>query len=249
MPVDWKERSEILKNLVSTAAILVGGLWVLYQWDTLFPKTKADVQAAAASVRTDVSGTFAMQLDMGGGEPAPFIGPAGDVEQDDIHAYCEAHPKAVLIQSSPAFGQLTLKSASAIPVRARIEKIEVATAPISASGITPSAGGKAGAAPVPITQVATLDDDRLFFGGLRENRVEKDQEVQVAMMFDARIPVACAHLERLVLFRAQVALTAIDPASDRPIGAPVPKIFVATCQLDPRTAPACNIAGVEARGQ
>jgi hypothetical protein len=37
-------------------------------------------------------------------------------------------------------------------------------------------------------------------------------------MFIAVIPVQCAHLERLVLFRAQVALTAIDPARDRPIG-------------------------------
>jgi hypothetical protein len=250
MAVDWKERSEIAKNLVSTAAVLVGGLWVLYQWDTVFPKTRADVQAAAASVRTDVSGIFTAQLGMGDtGEPPPFRIPGSAEEQSSAQDYCAANPQAVLLQTTPVFGQLSMKSASAIPVRARVERVRVSTAPISGSGIAPAAGGKSGASAVAIAPVATLDDERLFFGGLRENRVEKGQEVQVALMFDARIPVRCAQLERLLLLQIDVALTAIDPASDRPIGNPVPKVFVTSCQLNPRTPPSCNVKGVEATGQ
>ena len=250
MPTDWKERSEILKNLVSTAAVVVGGLWVLYQWDTVFPKTRADVQAAAASVRTDVSGGFTVQLDMNDeGSPAPFREQASSAEQGDISTYCAAHPTATLIQSTPVFGQISLKSASGIPVRARVENLQVSTAPISVAGIVPGDARSGGAQAVRITRAAILDDERMFFGGLRENRVEKGQEVQVAVMFNARLPVECAHLERLVLFQAQVALPAIDPAKDKPIGQAVPKIFVTTCQLNPRTAAACNVKGVEARGQ
>ncbi|PSJ38865.1 hypothetical protein [Allosphingosinicella deserti] len=250
MAIDWKERSEIIKNLVSTAAVVVGGLWVLYQWDTVFPKTRADVQAAAASVRTDVSGAFNVQLDMNDdGSPPPFREDAAAADPGDLQAYCMSHPGAVLVQSTPVFGQLMLKSASGIPVRAEVEQVAVSTAPISSPVIHPPAGQTPSIAPMTITDVATLTDDRMFIGGLRANRVEKGQEVQVAVMFDVKVPVQCAHLERLVLFKAQVALTAIDPAKDRPIGPPVPKIFVTTCQLNPRTAPACNISGIEARGQ
>ncbi len=73
MAADWKARSETISNLVSDGAIVVGGIWVLYQWDTMFPKTSADVQTAAASVRTDVSGTFAVRLGMGDDFPIPFL--------------------------------------------------------------------------------------------------------------------------------------------------------------------------------
>jgi hypothetical protein len=250
MPTDWKELSEVIKNLVSTAAIIVGGLWVLYQWDTLFPKTRADVQAAAASVRTDVSGSFKVQLEMDeGGSGAPFLLPPGTGEETSLSDYCLSHPKEVLTHVAPVFGQLVLKSASGIPVRARVDNIQVMTAPISAASIGLTSPPRSGASPVHITLVAKLADERIFFGGLRENRVEKGQEVQVAVMFDATIPVQCEHLERLVLFRAEVSLTAMDPAKDKPVGPPVPKIFVTACQLTPRTAPTCNINSVEARGQ
>ena len=41
--------SEDVKNWVSALSIVVGGLWVLYQWNTLFPKTAAEVAVSAAS--------------------------------------------------------------------------------------------------------------------------------------------------------------------------------------------------------
>ncbi|BEP96290.1 hypothetical protein GmRootA79_46740 [Acidovorax sp. A79] len=250
MLTDWKERSEVIKNLVSTAAIIVGGLWVLYQWDTLFPKTRADVQAAAASVRTDVSGSFKVELQMDdGGSGAPFLPPPGVSEETSLSDYCLAHPKEVLAHVAPVFGQLVLKSASGIPVRARVDNIQVFTAPISMTNIRPTSTSRFGATSVPTTMVAKLTDENIFFGGLRENRVERGQEVQVAVLFDASIPVQCEHLERLVLFKAEVSLTAMDPARDKPVGSPVSKIFVTACQLNPRSAPTCNINSIEARGQ
>ncbi len=147
------------------------------------------------------------------------------------------------------FAQLVLKSASAIPVRVRVDRVDVSTAPIGSSGITPASQAVGSAHAVVTTPVATIDDDKMFFGGLRENRVEKGQEVQVAMMFNATVPLRCAKLERLLLFRAQVSLTAIDPTRDRPVGEPVPKVFVSTCQLDPRTPAHCNVKEVNAYGQ
>lgn len=250
MPVNWKDVSEIAKNLVSTAAVIVGGVWVLYQWDTLFPKTRAEVQAAAATVRTDVSGTFGIQLDLNeDGSSIPFKPGSSAAEDVGLQEYCMANPAAVLMQAAPVFGQLVLKSASSIPVGANIENIQLATAPIGTPMIVPRSNQSPGITPVVITNVATVSDNSIFFGGLRENRIEKGQEVQVAFMFNAEIPVQCSQLERIVLFRAQVALTAIDPARDRPVGPPVPKIFVTACQLNPRTGPDCNIKGITARGQ
>lgn len=249
MAVDWRERSEIIKNLVSAGAVIVGGLWVLYQWDTLFPKTSADVRSAAASVRTDVSGSFTVHMGLGDdGSPIAFRAPGASPEQG-VTDYCSAAPGTTLIQSSPVFAQLVLRSASAIPVRVRVDRIDVSTTPIGAASMVPASQPKGSASAAAIMPVATIDDDRMFFGGLRENRVEKGQEVQVAMMFTSETPVRCEELERLMLFRAQVSLTAIDPTKDRPVGDAVPKVFVTTCQLNPRTAPVCNVKDVNALGQ
>ena len=247
MSVDWKARSEVIKNLVSAAAVVVGGLWVLYQWDTLFPKTSADVRSAASSVRTDVSGTFTVRMGMDD-ESTPFHSPPG-IEAQGVVDFCTQAPDSTLVQTSPVFGQLMLRSASSIPVRARIDRVDVSTAAIPAPSLATSSNAKGSAGAAAIVPVATIDDERIFFGGLRENRVEKGQEVLVAMMFLTEIPVRCSELERLVLFRTQVSLTAIDPTKDRPVGDTVPKVFIAACQLNPRTAPACNVKEVNALGQ
>lgn len=250
MPPSAKDWSEIAKNVASTVGLVVGGLWVLFQWDTMFPKTRADVQTAAASVRTDVSGVFTVKMGMDdGGDGPKFTAPGSAEEQVGLADYCADNPRAVLLQKTPVFAQLKLKSASAIPVRARVDRVRISTAPISDAAIRPAVSARGAAAAVVATPVAVLDDDRMFFGGMRENRVEKDQEVQVAVMFDAQIPLKCVELQRLALFQVEVALTGVDPSRDRPIGKPVPKIFVTACQLSPYAAPQCNIQDVQAYGQ
>jgi len=249
--LNWKELSETVQNFVSTAAIIVGGIWVLYQWDTMFPKTRSDVQSAAATVRTDVSGTFSVQLglDTQDGGQIPFHLSGGSSEDSDITAYCLSHPSATITQVTPVYSKLKLQSASAIPVRARIEGIGVSTAPVEAAYYTPSSTAGAIVSDIPITPLASFTDDNMFFGGLRENRVETGQSVEIAMMFNAQIPFSCAQLERLIIFQADVSLTAIDPVKDRNIGPSVAKKFVSTCQLDPRTGAHCNVTEIGAFGQ
>lgn len=251
MQGNWKDRSEIIRNLVSAAAVVVSGAWVVYQWDTLFPKTRADVQAAAAGVRNDVSGAFTVEIGLGDtGEPPNFDAPATADGPADLQGHCSTHEDDVLLEHAQLFGELKLRSASAIPVRARVEQVRVMTAPIIPPVIRlGTAGGGGSARPIAVTPVATIADEGLFFGGLRENRVEKGQEIVVAMMFGVEIPAKCSSLDRLLIVQSDVALTAIDPTTDRPVGTPVRKIFVTTCQLSPRASARCNIEGVQAVGQ
>jgi hypothetical protein len=187
---DW---SEIIKNLVSAAAVITGGWWVLYQWNTIFPKTRADVQSAAAMVRTDVSGEFTVQLGLED-EELEFRDERSASEPIGLQEYCGDNANASLIQTSSVFGQLQLRSASAIPVRARVERIRVATVPINPGFIAPQAEPIGAARARPPIAVAAVDSEDMFFGGLRENRVERGQEVQVAVMFDVDVPVHCTQL-------------------------------------------------------
>ncbi|MBS7537210.1 hypothetical protein KHC28_26535 [Ancylobacter sonchi] len=243
-----KDISEVVKNVISSIAVVVSGFWILYQWDTIFPKTQADVHLAAATVRTDVSGTLTVTIGMEGSEIS-FVDPRASDEPRGVQDYCTENSSQVLLYRTPISGQITLKSASAIPVRARIERIRILVAPISEERMAVEASPSPRMTPLKMEEVGDLSDDQIFLGGLRENRVERGQEIKASFLFDAQVPVRCDQLERLMLFQTDIRLVAINPTTGLEFGEAVPKVLVTACQLNPRGGPACNVEGIAGYGQ
>lgn len=251
---NWKDLTEIIKNLASVLALIAAGAWTVIQWDTIFPKTIADVQKAAASVRTDVAGSLTIQVgipelvseDL---QTTPEAAQTKPPESAD--EFCAANMNGAIVKSSPVTGQIVIKSASGIPVLAKVENVQFELSGIPHQGQIGSAQPTEGAIRViaPSSR-QSIDDGRIFFGGLRENRIETGQEVKIAFLFDADIPIPCNQsLGALVIFRTSVLLKAIDPVSSEVVANEVRKVFISACQVDVRTGAHCNIDTFEAYGQ
>ncbi|MBX7526565.1 hypothetical protein [Qipengyuania vesicularis] len=249
MKLPNKEQSEVLKNLVAAAALIVGGGWTLYQWNTIFPKQDADVKQAASTVRTDVSGSFELSTGgMGLLEVSDEGESGGSNGVGNLYFYCSENPRSPLTAKIPFFGTLNLKSASKIPVMARIDTIEVSKLAVTKVQFSAQSVTDPSASALPSTVVATLDDDDVFLGGLRENRVEAGQEIKAAMAFETTIPIGCSPFTNMLLVQANISLRPIDPVSGD-IGDSVNKVFVSNCQIAHYGEIECNVDGPEALGQ
>lgn len=54
--------SEDLKNWVTTISIVIGGIWILYEWRTIFPKTQSEISVSAAALRTRTIGEISVSV-------------------------------------------------------------------------------------------------------------------------------------------------------------------------------------------
>ncbi len=222
-----KEISETVKNYFTIAATIVGGIWVYYQWGVIFPKTQADVLTAAATVRTDVSGEMKFQMGIDRSVETVL---AADSSDGDLSTYCTAHPDATFRLTTPMFGTITINSASKVPVMSRVARLRLLRAPSASPAISIADSHAASAKPMAVEDLVELDDDGLFAGGLRENRIEAGQSVSVSFMFDADIPINCKQLNVILLVQADLDLNAIDPASGKTVGAGARKVLVYGCK-------------------
>jgi hypothetical protein len=243
MPRSWlpsKETTESIGSIVQTGAIIVGGVWVLYQWNTIFPKTRADVMTAAAAIRTDIGG--GLQVSVG-----------GEAETDadfDQAALCEANPSTIVSRRSIVSGQVTAKSASDIPIRVSFDRLEAFSAPGLSDRVSVGAPEGAGLQGYPLEPAGDIGGGDIILGGLKENRIEKGEEVQVSFLTNFQLPFGCKDRERIVVWKFTVGLQAIDPRTGEPIeGSNASKIFISGCQISPSTYANCNIDQIEAYGQ
>lgn len=244
--MSFKDWSEALKNLVTAAALVIGGLWAFYQWDALFPKTSAEVRSVASTVRTEVSGTLNVQLGLTSDDGSNLTFEDG---RRSWYGYCEDGGTHLKL-STPVFASLVLESGSAIPVSAKVDKITISTAPLLSPFLEISESSAAGAThSFSVTPVAEVTTQSAFLGSAQENRVEQGQQVKVGLMFNAAIPLECDQQEVLILFQADVTLTALDVTSPYKTVGSAKKVFVSACQLNPRTAAQCNIESIQAYGQ
>ena len=251
---NWKDISEVIKNLASVLALIAAGVWTVVQWDTIFPKTSADVQKAAASVRTDVNGSLTVKMGIGENEGSEFVGGPEVPEGQQVGSpaeFCEANPGGTVLKTQPVTGQIAIKSASGIPVSARVENIQIDLKKIAEQRLTTFVKPvDAAVRVVAPSSRSIIDDDGIFFGALRENRIESGQEVKIAFLFDADIPIPCdQRIGALAVFRSSIVLQAINPVSNQRVADQVRKVFISACQIEVRTGAHCNIETLEAYGQ
>jgi len=236
-----KDLSETIRNYVTIASVVIGGGWVLYQWDTLFPKTRADVSTAAAKIRTDVKATALVSLDRGEGDHSP--------EDGEVPKACDTETRRFLVS-----GNLGVESASAIPIRATVASVEVLAGDTPTMGIVPATADAI--TPLEMRPVATIPGETAFLGGLSTNRVEQGQTIASSFIWTFEMQFPCTGpegglgQEKLVVFRFNLDLEAINPASGATIdGADARKVALSVCQVTARAHANCNLEDLQAFGQ
>lgn len=234
-----KDQSEIIKNLFTAAAIVVAGGWALYQWNTFFPKNNSEVMIAAATIRTDVAGRLEVQIGDGGATT-----PSGTELAD-----CNTNQSASWVLDALVSGNASLASASAIPILAEFEQIEISEGENYVIRILAPDSSRVPVRPINFKPIGQAGPDVLM-GGLAQNRIEAGQSVKLAFVFALDIPLSCESSEKLITFRASFNLRPIDPRTGiTSQELTVKKILLSTCQIGGSGLGECNIAIIDAYGQ
>ncbi len=232
-----KDLSEAVRNLVLAAAVVISGLWVLYQWDTLFPRTRAEVETAAAAVQSDVSGTFEVWL----ADPPPGLALAGACAGAVDEAYLEI----------PLYGRLDTASAADVPVLVRLITLDIARYP---AGRAEAVAGPAGTAFASVRREglrAEIPFDSVL--GPPAHALDRGQSDSFAFMVRARFPFDCAEVAgdvsaaQVFAVTAAVSVDRFDPETaavlpDRNIE----KGFVDVCWIAPDGRSDCDFRGYPA---
>ncbi|MDJ0629329.1 MAG: hypothetical protein QNJ44_13805 [Rhodobacter sp.] len=178
--------SEDVKNWVTSISIIVGGFWVLFQWNVLFPKTAADIEITAADLRTRTSGVLHVALypALGGVSPSTADG-------REFYELCaEAGTDSVTLRF-PIRMALNLESNAPIPIRVvgqdfLVSEIKEMSATLSDEeglpAFTPDAFG-----PVRMTKL----EESAFVGGLNWTHVEPDGKATISLMGTVSLPFSC----------------------------------------------------------
>ncbi len=178
--------SDDAKNWATAAAIVVGGIWTLYQWNTLFPKTSSEVEISVADIRARTEGRLQVE-----------IVPPPDGEQpmtSDARSFsdlCENDSGARVHIRFPVRLQLALTSNA--PVAVRVAVTDFLIAPVSEDWAS-----IADPAPAQLFSATTLGevrrtplDQAAFIGGLSWTHVEPDGQGALAVLGDAYFPFGC----------------------------------------------------------
>ena len=178
--------SEDVKNWVTAVSIVVGGLWVLYEWNTLFPKTESEVTISTATLRTRAHGDLAVT----------FVAlPDGELPMtSDGKFFYEACPETEaksLPVRLPVRAFLNLTSSAPIPVR--VEVVDFLVADVVAQTPKIEDGNEA-----PIFIADALSDvkttplaSEAFVGGLRWTHVEPQGRSALAVLGTVSLPFSC----------------------------------------------------------
>ena len=103
--------SEDVKNWVTAVSIVVGGCWAFFEWNTLLPKTDAEIQKEIAELRTRTTGSLDIAIFslVDGEEPTTKDGRGW-------YEICggDNAPSKIFVKL-PVRAQLTLQSSSPLP--------------------------------------------------------------------------------------------------------------------------------------
>jgi hypothetical protein len=232
-----KETSEAVRNLVLAAAVVISGLWVFYQWDTLFPQTRAQVETAAAAVQSDVSGVLEVWL----ADPPPGI---------SLAAACAGATGAAHLEI-PLYGRLATASAADVPVLVRLTTLDIAR---YRAGRSEAVAGmpEAGFAPVRREGLwSEIPVDAVL--GPPAHALGRGQSDSFAFMVRARFPFDCADLAedpaaaQVFAVTAAVGVDRFDPETAAVLpDRRVEKGFADVCWIVPDGRSDCDFSGYPA---
>lgn len=233
-----KEQSEAIKNIATAIGIAVGGGWILFQWNVLFPQTEADVLVASASIRADVSGTLSISVGDDGASGTSFTD------------FCQDDQSATNTLSAWVSGNFRLTSASKLPLNSYFREVLVLTADSSEKVV--AIEGDTTPEAIELVELSRLGtvSPKAIVGGLSENRVEQGQSIQSSFVFRINLPFSCTETEKLVVFQANFDIVPVDPRSgEENTDDAVRKVVISACQIQPYGYGACNIDRISAYGQ
>jgi hypothetical protein len=234
-----KDQSETIRNVAGAIAIIVGGGWVLYKWNTMFPKTEAEVLTASASVRTDVTGDMSVHLG-GLASDGYIIDDQTSQAQESCAALPAGSPGFVPV---PVSARINISSASQIPVRIQIREMELVWTTLEQRHVVTGAPREP-FEPLHLQSASTELADGDFVGALSWSRVEMGGSVSLAIAKTFNLPLTCVPDDNdwvppgWISISVSSDIIGVDPRSGTDIeGAHVKKVFTAACSylgFDPR---------------
>ncbi len=230
--------SGTVKNWVTTASIIIGGGWVLYEWNTLFPKTDAEVTISTADLRARTIGQLSVNFSQLPSGEAPTTA-SGDYFSDT----CAAGDVSSVQLGFPAKILLELKSNAPIPVRVEITDFLLAEilpgVPHVASESAPAIFAENALGAV---QSHPLSQDA-FISGLNWTNVEPEGQGNLAVLGTAYLSFSCAY-GGSSLTPAEYAIglkVVIQPvARDGTPGEPIDRYFYQVCRLNADGGSSCK---------
>lgn len=180
--------SEDAKNWTTVASIIIGGFWVLFQWNTLFPKTDAEVELGAAEVRARTTGVVNIELvaTPDGVEPTTSEGTS-------FTDACDQSQQDHVSLLTPARMSLQLSSSAPIPVRVEATHFLLAEVLLQEPTISMSNGSPI-FVPDSLGEVQSLPlTENAFVGGLRWTNVEPQGQGILAVLGSVNLPFSCGY--------------------------------------------------------
>ncbi len=232
--------SEDIKNWVATASILVGGIWVLYQWNTIFPKTKSEVTISAAALRARTLGDISVTL-----VPTPDGTAPTTAQGEDFSQACQKEQATRMLIQIPA--RIVLRFTSNAPIPVRVEVTDLLLMEMAARVPAVMTAGKP-----PIFIADTLGPvqsaplpEGAFLGGLRWTHVEPQGSSVLAIVGALNLPFSCGAggsswtaAEFAIGLKANVR--AIDISGT--LGEIVDRYFYQVCRVNADGGSTCAIA-------
>ncbi len=240
----FKNNSEGIKNVVTTIAIIVAGAWTYFNWDTLLPKSNAEILSSAATIRTDVKGSLNVQI--GNGAGGIFHDPDRDQKLSEVCANDQSTTNKLVI---PLSARLELQNTSSLPVRTTISNFRIQSSNVPGEAIVFSASEDYVFEPYEFEEVGRIDGPESFIAGLQSNRIEAGQEISSSILLKTEIPFGCSETEKILQITSEVDLVGVDPVTDQDLAnSSARKVFASFCQVTLGQWMNCNLVNLEAFG-
>ncbi len=174
-------KSDEVKNWVTAASIIVGGVWAIYEWNTFWPKTNSEVQISAATLRARTLGDVSVVLSE---VPQGELGQLGD--------FCRAEERDSASVKIPLRIVLNLSSNAPIPVR--VEITDFLLAELLENWHTPVERVDRIFSEDALGELKTFPlSEKAFIGGLNWTTIEPQGRGSLAVVGSAYLPFSCAY--------------------------------------------------------
>lgn len=231
-------KSDDVKNWVTAAAIVVGGGWTLYQWDTLFPKTAAEIEISVADLRARTHGELSVQL-----APPPSGEEPTAPDGRTLFEICGSDDGDGATLRFSLRAALAFRSNAPVPVRVDVTDLMIAEIRTNWPEIAET-GSDTPFLPTSLGKVrsASLTEDA-FIGGLSWTHVEPGGQSAIAVLGDVFLPFDCAYggstlTPTEVAIGIKALIRPVDAATDRD---PAERSFFRICKINADGGSTCPV--------
>jgi hypothetical protein len=230
--------SEDAKNWATVVAIIVGGIWAFFEWQTVFPKTTSDNEISSASLRARTTGSISVSL-----IPVPSGEQATNSVGQSLYDLCAIEGTLSAQMSIPVRIALVLQSSAPVAVRVQATDFLLSEIlqqePVISDATQPTAFTSNSLGPVTSVPL----DPSSFIGELDWTHVEPGGYGSLGIAGTAHLPFSCTYggsdlTPAEFAFGLKVRVSSVGATGN--IGESVDRYFFQTCKVNPDGGSTCS---------